>query len=45
MHQQVDSLPVMEKNGSLKVIGKISKSKLLNHFVTAGYEMEKNKEK
>lgn len=45
MHQQVDSLPVMGKNGSLKVIGKISKSKLLNHFVTAGYEMEKNKEK
>lgn len=45
IHQQVDSLPVMEKNGSLKVIGKISKSKLLNHFVTAGYEMEKNKEK
>lgn len=45
MHQQVDSLPVMEKNGSLKVIGKISKSKLLNHFVAAGYEMEKNKEK
>lgn len=44
IHQQVDSLPVVETEGSSKVIGKISKSKLLSHFVAAGYEVEKNKE-
>lgn len=44
IHQQVDSLPVVAEEGSSKVIGKVSKSKLLSHFVAAGYEVEKNKE-
>ncbi|WEG72931.1 helix-turn-helix transcriptional regulator [Vagococcus intermedius] len=44
MNHQVDSLPVVEKQDSSKVIGKISKSKLMNHFIASGYDMEKNKE-
>ncbi|MBE9389704.1 helix-turn-helix transcriptional regulator [Vagococcus salmoninarum] len=44
IHQQVDSLPVIDPENSKKVIGKISKSKLLSHFIAAGYEVEKNKE-
>lgn len=44
IHQQVDSLPVIDPEDSKKVIGKISKSKLLSHFIAAGYEVEKNKE-
>ena len=44
IHQQVDSLPVVESQNSSKVIGKVSKSKLLSHFISAGYEVEKNKE-
>ncbi|MGX7058362.1 helix-turn-helix transcriptional regulator [Vagococcus humatus] len=45
VHQEVDSLPVVESANSTKVIGKVSKSKLLTHFISSGYEVEKNKEK
>lgn len=44
VHQQIDSLPVVEEEGSQKVVGKVSKTKLLHHFIEAGYEKEKKKE-
>ncbi|MGX6979740.1 helix-turn-helix transcriptional regulator [Vagococcus elongatus] len=44
VHQEVDSLPVVETDDSQKVVGKISKSKLLTHFIEAGLQIEKNKE-
>lgn len=44
IHHQVDSLPVIATDNSVKVVGKISKSKLLSHLITAGYEVEKNKD-
>lgn len=44
INHQVDSLPVIDAEQPTKVIGKISKSKLLSHLILAGYDVEKNKD-
>lgn len=44
MTHEIDSLPVLASENSAKVVGKISKSRLLNHFIRAGVEVEKNKD-
>ncbi|QEA31490.1 helix-turn-helix transcriptional regulator [Secundilactobacillus malefermentans] len=36
LKHQVDSLPVVEKKGSLKVIGKITKNRIFQHFIERG---------
>ncbi len=35
---EVDSLPVVEEKGSKKVIGKISKTRIMEHFIKMGSE-------
>lgn len=37
---EVDSLPVVEKRGSKQVIGKITKTQIMTHFVKLGGETE-----
>ncbi|MGY3750193.1 CBS domain-containing protein [Vagococcus acidifermentans] len=39
---EVDSLPVVEHKASKKVIGKISKTRVMEHFIQIGIEEEKN---
>lgn len=36
MQHQVDSLPVVTKENPLKVVGKLTKTRLMNHFIQAG---------
>lgn len=36
MQHQVDSLPVVSKEDPLKVVGKLTKTRLMNHFIIAG---------
>ncbi|MBO0476208.1 helix-turn-helix transcriptional regulator [Vagococcus sp. DIV0080] len=38
---EVDSLPVVESKGSKKVIGKISKTRIMEHFIKMGSEGNK----
>ncbi|MGX7024687.1 helix-turn-helix transcriptional regulator [Vagococcus hydrophili] len=38
MKHEVDSLPVVEEKGSKKVIGKISKTRIMQHFIMMGSE-------
>lgn len=39
---QVDSLPVMEKEGSKKIVGKITRTKIMNHFIEEGNQVNKD---
>lgn len=42
MQHQVDSLPVVMKDNPLKVVGKLTKTRLMNHFIQAGHESNNN---
>lgn len=42
MHHQVDSLPVTESNESQKVIGKVTKTRIMHHFIHSANDVTKD---
>ncbi|MDN6344545.1 MAG: CBS domain-containing protein, partial [Tetragenococcus koreensis] len=40
MQHQVDSLPVVEKGTNDKIIGKITKTRIMNHFIEEGIKVK-----
>jgi CBS domain-containing protein len=41
MQHRVDTLPVMDENDASKVVGKITKTKIMEFFILSGTEIEK----
>ncbi len=44
MSHQVDSLPVVEKGTSDQVVGKITKTRIMNHFIMEGNKVREDNE-
>ncbi|MDN6167273.1 MAG: helix-turn-helix transcriptional regulator [Lactococcus lactis] len=44
MQQQIDSLPVVEKGTNDKIIGKITKTRIMNHFIEEGIKVKAHNE-
>ncbi len=44
MNHQIDSMPVVEKNLPKKVIGKITKTRIMNYFISEGIKVRENNE-
>lgn len=42
MQHQVDSLPVLESEQSKRVIGKVTKTRIMHHFIHGGNEVNKD---
>ncbi|MDH6402573.1 CBS domain-containing protein [Enterococcus sp. PF1-24] len=40
VRHEVDTLPVIQAEGSKKVVGKITKTKIMNYFIQAGNDIE-----
>lgn len=41
MQHQVDSLPVVSNDNALKVVGKLTKTRIMNHFIQVGNDSKK----